>query len=60
LSLTFRNASAERIQAYYSGPTLCSLIISLTDEIVVTAADIYADLSQRGESIGDADTLITA
>jgi tRNA(fMet)-specific endonuclease VapC len=37
-----------------------SQIISLTDEIVVRAADIYADLHQRGMLIGDADILIAA
>lgn len=35
-------------------------ILPLTDEIIVKAADIYADLSQRGELIGDADILIAA
>lgn len=35
-------------------------IIWLTNEIVNRAADIYADLYQRGELIGDADILIAA
>jgi tRNA(fMet)-specific endonuclease VapC len=35
-------------------------ILPLTEESVVKAADIYADLSGRGELIGDADILITA
>lgn len=35
-------------------------ILYLTDEVVVKAADIYADLYQRGELIGDADILIAA
>jgi len=41
---------------------LCSVsrILSLTDEIVVRAATIYADLHQRGTLIGDADILIGA
>lgn len=41
---------------------LCAVcqILPLTDEIVVTAADIYATLRKRGESIGDADILIAA
>jgi tRNA(fMet)-specific endonuclease VapC len=33
-------------------------IVSLTDEVVVRAAEIYAELKQRGEPIGDADILI--
>lgn len=35
-------------------------ILPLTDNIIVRAADIYADLQQRGELIGDADILIAA
>jgi tRNA(fMet)-specific endonuclease VapC len=35
-------------------------ILPLTDEVVVKAADIYADLRGRGELIGDADILIAA
>ena len=35
-------------------------ILSLTDEVVSQAADIYADLYKRGELIGDADILIAA
>ena len=35
-------------------------ILPLTDAIIVRAADIYADLYQRGEIIGDADILIAA
>ena len=37
-----------------------STILPLTDSIVVRAAIIYADLSQRGALIGDADILIAA
>ncbi len=39
---------------------LCSvsMILPLTDAIVVRAAIIYADLHQRGALIGDADILI--
>ena len=37
-----------------------SRIIPLTDEIVVRAADLYADLKRRGELIGDVDILIAA
>jgi tRNA(fMet)-specific endonuclease VapC len=36
------------------------LILPLSDEIVVRAADIYAALKERGEPIGDADILIGA
>lgn len=35
-------------------------ILPLTDEAVVKAADIYADLRGRGVLIGDADILIAA
>ncbi len=35
-------------------------IIELNDEIPVRAADIYADLSKRGQLVGDADILIAA
>jgi tRNA(fMet)-specific endonuclease VapC len=37
-----------------------SHILSLTDDTVTRAADIYADLYRRGELIGDADILIAA
>jgi len=37
-----------------------SLIVLLTDEVVIQASKIYADLYQRGILIGDADILITA
>jgi tRNA(fMet)-specific endonuclease VapC len=41
---------------------LCStsLVLPLTDSIILRATDIYADLYQRGELIGDADILIAA
>jgi tRNA(fMet)-specific endonuclease VapC len=35
-------------------------VIPVSDEIVVRASDIYADLHQRGALIGDADILIAA
>ena len=35
-------------------------ILPLTDEAIVKAAEIYADLRGRGELIGDADILIAA
>ncbi len=42
--------------------TFCSrnIILPLTEEAVSKAAEIYADLSNRGELIGDADILIAA
>lgn len=35
-------------------------MLPLTDPIVVIAADVYADLKQRGQLITDADILIAA
>ena len=35
-------------------------ILSLSEEIISKAAEIYADLRKRGELIGDADILIAA
>jgi tRNA(fMet)-specific endonuclease VapC len=35
-------------------------ILPLTDEIIVQAAEVYADLHRQGELIGDADILIAA
>jgi tRNA(fMet)-specific endonuclease VapC len=37
-----------------------NIILPLTDEIIVQAADIYADLRTRGLPIGDADIMIGA
>lgn len=37
-----------------------SRVLSITDDVVLRAADIYADLYRRGELIGDADILIAA
>ncbi|GAB4278523.1 MAG: type II toxin-antitoxin system VapC family toxin [Oscillatoriaceae cyanobacterium] len=37
-----------------------NIILPITDETVVKAADIYAALRQRGVPIGDADILIAA
>lgn len=36
------------------------VVVPLTDDIVVRAAEIYATLRKRGEPIGDADILIAA
>ncbi|MBO3458800.1 type II toxin-antitoxin system VapC family toxin [Aetokthonos hydrillicola Thurmond2011] len=37
-----------------------NIIIPLTDEIIVQASDIYAELRKKGTPIGDADILIAA
>lgn len=37
-----------------------SQIVPLTDEAVVKASEIYAELRRRGEPVGDADVLIAA
>ncbi len=37
-----------------------SIILPLSDKIIVQAADIYADLRGRGLPIGDADIMIAA
>jgi len=37
-----------------------SRVLSITEDVVLRAADIYADLYKRGELIGDADILIAA
>ncbi len=37
-----------------------NIILPLTDEVVVKAAEIYADLYRRGALISDADILIAA
>ena len=37
-----------------------SIVLPLTDEIIVRAASIYGDLHQSGQLIGDADILIAA
>src|SRR5687768_8404231 len=37
-----------------------SAFLALDDQVIVQAADIYADLHKRGELIGDADILIAA
>ena len=35
-------------------------VLAITDEVIVRAAEIYADLYKRGELIGDADILIAS
>lgn len=51
--------AAQQIKAFNH---FCSrnTILPLTDEVVAKAAQIYADLSKRGQLIGDADILIAA
>ncbi len=39
---------------------LPSRVINLTSEIIIRAADIYADLYKSGSLVGDADILIAA
>lgn len=35
-------------------------VVSVTDEIIIVASDIYADLYNKGNLVGDADILIAA
>ena len=35
-------------------------VLSLTDAVIVRAADIYGELHQTGQLVGDADILIAA
>lgn len=51
---------ATKQQAAFDRFCAANTILSLSDAIVVRAAEIYADLYQRGELIGDADILIAA
>lgn len=37
-----------------------SRVLPLSDDVIVRAAEVYADLYRRGELIGDADILIAA
>jgi tRNA(fMet)-specific endonuclease VapC len=56
--LKAKDATAQ-VQAFDRFCESC-LVLPLTDEIVVRAAEIYAALRKRGEPIGDADILIGA
>jgi tRNA(fMet)-specific endonuclease VapC len=47
---------ASRFEAFCTG----NRILNISDDVVVRAVDIYADLYRRGELIGDADILIAA
>jgi tRNA(fMet)-specific endonuclease VapC len=51
---------ATRQQEAFDRFCAANAILSLADAVVVQAAEIYADLYQRGELIGDADILIAA
>lgn len=46
--------------AAFEAQCQASDIIPITDEVIVRAADLYADLHRRGQLIGDADLLIAA
>lgn len=52
--------NASRQQGSFERFCAANSILYLTDEVIVKAAAIYADLYQRGELIGDADILIAA
>jgi tRNA(fMet)-specific endonuclease VapC len=49
---------ATKQQAAFDCFCAANTVLPLSDAIVVQAAEIYADLYQRGELIGDADILI--
>ena len=51
---------ADRQIAVFEALCNQSTILPLTDQAVAKAAEIYADLSHRGQLIGDADILIAA
>jgi tRNA(fMet)-specific endonuclease VapC len=52
--------NADRQQSSFERFCAASSVLYLTNEIIVKASDIYADLYRRGELIGDADILIAA
>jgi tRNA(fMet)-specific endonuclease VapC len=56
--LKAKNATAQ-LGAFKS---FCAVseIVPLTDEVVVKASEIYAELRRRGQPVGDADILIAA
>lgn len=56
--LKVKNATRQTIA--FENLCTASIILSMNDPIIVKAADIYADLHQRGLLIGDADILIAA
>lgn len=52
--------NAGRQQISFEKFCAANSILYITEEAILKAADIYADLYQRGELIGDADILIAA
>lgn len=56
--LKARNATTQ--QAAFDRFCHANTLLPLSESVVVRASEIYADLYQRGELIGDADTLIAA
>jgi tRNA(fMet)-specific endonuclease VapC len=52
-------AATTRVRNFDAFCATCE-IVALSDQIVVRASDIYADLYRRGQLIGDADILIAA
>lgn len=50
--------NADRQQNSFESFCAANSVLYLTNEVIVKASDIYADLYQRGELIGDADILI--
>lgn len=51
---------AEQQQVAFDRLCAASLVLALTDQVVVKAAAIYGDLYRRGALISDADMLIAA
>jgi tRNA(fMet)-specific endonuclease VapC len=56
--LKAKNATAQL--AAFDARCQASAVLPITDEIIVRAADLYADLKRRGELISDADLIIAA
>ena len=57
-----RLKSRNAVRQLHNFDTFCdrNIILSLTDKIVVQAAELYADIHRRGALIGDADILTAA
>src|SRR4030066_353330 len=49
----------KQIEAFIKFCTL-NIVLPITDEVIVKAADIYASLKERGILISDADILVAA
>ena len=56
----FKASGASAKLALFEQFCEANMVLPLSDEIVVTASDIYADLYRRGALISDADILIAA